>query len=186
MRIKRIGCDVHKDAPALNCLVCAGLTLPRRKRRTRTATTAPTEHEEQAAFFAWTRDPSVLAEYPEVEECFAVPNFSGRFGNSPPVYAIRQAQMLNEEGRKAGVEDVMLLVARGGYHGLLLETKRVNAAPSAVAPEQRKWHAIHFKRGYKVVVCRGREELKATVIEYLSQPVTRVIYRVPNATLPAA
>ena|SRR5690242_12310535 len=133
----------------------------------------PSEHEEQVALFAWAH--LISARHPELAELFAVPNFSGRLGKAPPIAAIRQAQALKIEGRKPGVEDVMLLVARGGYHGLLIEMKRINAVPSDVKPEQRAWHKAHIKRGYRVEVCKGAEEAKAVLLDYLAQPKTQVV-----------
>lgn len=185
-------CRAHVTTPVLNCLSCQGLTLPKSHKarnplavqrsaieraavqKIATTRAVPLEHEEQAEVFAWTARPDVLAELPELAELFAVPNFSGRLGNTPPVAAIRQAEKLNREGRKKGVEDVMLLAARGGYHGWLGEMKRVNGTASDVSPEQVAWHMVHVKRGYCVVVCYGAEHMKNELRTYLSLPVTKV------------
>lgn len=170
-------CRVH-TTPVGNCFACQALTLPRGgtpgARLTRAVhrgplvRLVPSEHEEQAAFFAWAEIEK--ARIPELEELFAVPNFSGRLGNVPPVAAIRQAELLNAEGRKKGVEDVLLLIPRGRYHGWLGETKRVDATDSDVRAEQRWWHVRHRARGYRVDVCKGCEALRAAVLAYLALP----------------
>lgn len=140
-------------------------------------TPSPLEHVEQSSLFAWAKKHE--KEHPELSELFAVPNFSGRLGRVPPIAAIRQAQKLNREGRKKGIEDVMLLIARGGYHGLLVEMKRRDATDSDVSPEQRRWHKKHTCRGYKVVVARGWEEASKAILDYIAQPVTKVVYPKP-------
>ena len=125
----------------------------------------PSEHDEQVRLFQWAELAS--KRYPELAEMFAVPNFSGRLGKA----TARHSARLNAEGRKAGVEDIMLLVPRGGYHGLLIEMKRVNATPSDTRPEQRAWHEAHRARGYCVWVCKGFEDARRAVLEYLNGEV---------------
>ena len=121
-----------------------------------------TEHEEQVRLFQWAE--LAAGRYPELREMFAVPNFSGRLGKA----TARHSAQLNAEGRKAGVEDIMLLVPRGAYHGLLIEMKRVNAVPSDVRPEQRAWHDAHRERGFCVWVCKGFEDARKVLVDYLS------------------
>lgn len=165
-----MACPVH-TTPVENCLACKGLTTPKRSRRgPPKLRLVPTEHEEQTAFFVWAEQTAKV--HPELKELFAVPNFSGRLGK----LTIRHSMFLNAEGRKKGIEDVFLLVARGGYHGLLLEMKRTDATASDVSPEQVMWHKVHALRGFKVVVCKGAEAMKEAVLEYLKQPVTKVVH----------
>ncbi|HEX5437124.1 MAG TPA: hypothetical protein VFW98_08190 [Gemmatimonadaceae bacterium] len=130
----------------------------------------PTEHQEQVALFAWAG--VMAARYPELDEMFAVPNAGGYKGGygSNRLLAIRAKR----EGVKPGIEDVMLLVARGGWHGLLMELKRVDATPSDVKQAQRTWHKRHALRGFRVEVCKGAEAAEAVLLDYLALPVTRV------------
>lgn len=175
-------CRAHVTTAVANCLACQGLTLPKSHKarnplaaqraalerkgllKLATSTRVRLEHEEQADLFTWAELESTR--HPELLELFAIPNGART--------AMSVARKLKAEGLKAGVEDVMLLVARGGYHGLLIEMKRTDASPSDVKPEQLAWHATHTRRGYKVVVCKGAEEAKATLLSYLSLPVTKV------------
>ena len=118
----------------------------------------PTEHDEQVALFQWAE--LAAGRYPELREMFAVPNGGQRHK--------AVAGKLKAEGVKPGVEDVMLLVPRGQFRGLLIEMKRVNAVPSDVKPEQRAWHDAHRARGFCVWVCKGFEDARRVVLDYLS------------------
>lgn len=131
----------------------------------------PSEHTEQVLLFEWA---ALRAhQVPVLKELFAVPNFSGRLGRVPPVAAIKQAQALNAEGRKPGIEDVILLVPHDEFHGLLIELKCLNAVPSDVTPEQVAWHMTHRSRGYAVGVCRGWEAAATLITDYLEVPSIR-------------
>lgn len=128
-------------------------TLLERARRA----AVPSEHDEQVRLFQWAE--LAAGRYPELAEMFAVPNGGHRHR--------AVAGKLKAEGVKAGVEDVMLLVPRGQYAGLLIEMKRVDASPSDVKPDQRAWHEIHRARGYCVWVCKGFEDARRVVLAYL-------------------
>ena len=88
--------------------------------------TVPHEAGEQAALFAWAR----LAEkqHPELALLFHVPNGGRR--------DVIEAAHLKAQGVRAGVPDLCLPVARGGYHGLYIELK---AARGRVQDTQREW-----------------------------------------------
>jgi hypothetical protein len=126
-----------------------------------------TEHQEQSLLFQW----SELAKgrTPELGLLFAIPNFSGRLGNMPPVAAIKQAQALNAEGRKKGVPDVMLPVPRGSYHGLFVEMKRVRG--STTSAEQRAWLDALRAQGYHAIRCLGWEQARQEIMTYLTTPI---------------
>lgn len=128
--------------------------------------TAPTrsEHAEQVDVIAWAA--LMTPAYPELGLLFAIPNFSGRLGKVPPVAALRQAANLKREGRKKGVPDLMLPVARHGKHGLFIEMKRTKGGASSA--EQRAWIAALTEQGYKAVVCKGAEAAITTLREYLT------------------
>jgi hypothetical protein len=67
---------------------------------------------------------------------------------------------------RAGVPDFALDVARGGYHGLRIELKR--RVGGALSPAQRDWIAWLTSQGYLAVVCRGWEEARDKLVEYLA------------------
>lgn len=124
----------------------------------------PTEHDEQAALIEWAEQQS--ASIPELAKLVAVPNFSGRLGKVPPAAAKIQAAKLNAEGRRKGYPDLLLDVARGGYHGWRGEMKR--RKKSTVEPEQGEWHAWLRAQGYFVVLAKGWETMRDTLLAYLA------------------
>lgn len=118
-------------------------------------TNVPSEASEQTALFEW-------AEYaacsrPELRLLFHCPNGGSR---NP-----REAHNLKLQGVKAGVPDICLPVARGGYHGLYIELKRTKGG--RLSEEQRAWLACLTRQGYKAVMCHGWLDAKQTIIGYL-------------------
>jgi len=116
----------------------------------------PSEHEEQAVLIYWA---SVMAknQIPELKLLFAIPNG----GLRDKVVAAK----LQAEGVKPGVPDLMLPVARHGFHGLYIEMKRISGG--RVSDEQKFWHAALIGQGYCVVVCEGAVEAMAAINNYL-------------------
>lgn len=89
---------------------------------------------------------------------FAVPNG----GRRDKVSGAR----LKAEGVVAGVSDLILLVARHGYHGLLIEMKTEKGRQSQ---QQRHWQKLAEKQGYRYVVIRSIEEFIEEVNGYLAE-----------------
>lgn len=112
------------------------------------------ELNEQAAFISWCS--LRLGEHPELAHLFAVPNGGWRHKAT--------AGALKASGVKAGVPDLFLPVARGGYHGLWMELK---IKPNKVSAVQQEWLAFLEGQGYAVSVCYGFDELVSTVEWYL-------------------
>jgi hypothetical protein len=115
-----------------------------------------TEHQEQSLLFQWAA--VAVTRYPELRWLAAVPNGGHR--------AISVAKRLKAEGVKPGYPDVLLDVARGGYHGLRVELKRTKGG--AVSGEQRDWHNWLWEQGYCISVCKGWEEARDVIVKYLT------------------
>lgn len=113
------------------------------------------EHYEQVKLFAWAK--YMERAHPELKLLFAVPNGGLRH----PATAAR----LRREGVRAGVPDVLLPVARHGWHGLFIELKVRPNKPTAL---QQQWIEALRQEGYRVEVCYGFEEAKSVVVEYLA------------------
>lgn len=120
------------------------------------------EHAEQVAVIAWAE--AMRGAYPELGMLFAIPNFAGHMGGA--VARLRAGARAKREGRKKGVPDLMLPVARHGKHGLFIEMKRTKGGASSA--EQRAWIAALTEQGYKAVVCKGAEAAITTLREYLT------------------
>ncbi|MBK1727652.1 VRR-NUC domain-containing protein [Halorhodospira neutriphila] len=114
----------------------------------------PSEHEEQAALFRW----AALQQRrrPELALLHAIPNG----GDRHPAVAAR----LQAEGVRAGVPDLCLPVARGGWHGLYVELKTRRGRPSR---RQRAWLRALRAQGYRAELCRGWPQARAVIESYL-------------------
>ena len=128
---------------------CAVLGKPPQRRR---------QHEagEQIALFQWAR--LMEGKHPELALLFHVPN-----GTSLKGGAVEGAHM-KAQGVRAGVPDLCLPVARGGYHGLYIELK---AAGGRLQDTQRAWIGALMKQGYKAIVCYGFESAKTEIEQYI-------------------
>lgn len=87
----------------------------------------------------------------------------------------KTASDLKRQGVKAGVSDLPVRQARGGWHGLYLEFKATPPRDAALAPSQFKWLEGSEYEGYCAVLARGLEEAKAVLREYASWPRTEVV-----------
>lgn len=121
----------------------------------------PTESAEQQALFQW----AALQEgtHPELSLLHHIPNGGSRHK--------AEARRLKAEGVKAGVPDLCLPVARGQYHGLYVELKRVKK--SRASEEQVAWLAKLAEQGYYVAICKGWEEAMETILGYLRIPMPK-------------
>ena len=120
-------------------------------------TEVPTEAQEQRALFEWAS--FNLGRYPELLLLYHIPNGGSR-------NAI-EAKNLKAQGVKAGVPDVCLPVACGEYSALYIEMKRREGGH--LSEVQRDWLALLNRVGNKAVVCKGWEEARDAIIEYLSK-----------------
>ena len=120
------------------------------------AISVPTESVEQQCLFRWAEFQSVR--YPELKLLYHVPNGGSRKKS--------EAGRFKAEGVKAGVPDLCLPVARGGYHGLYIELKRLKH--SKTSEDQKAWIAQLNEQGYCAVVCKGWEAAAKVITEYLN------------------
>lgn len=114
----------------------------------------PTEAVEQAALFRW-----AVLQPPEsgIRLMMHIPNG----GYRKPSEAARFRAL----GVRAGVPDIFLPVARGGYHGLWIELKRRRGG--RVSGEQAGWIDALQKQGYACTVCCGWEAAAAVIQGYV-------------------
>ncbi|MBF8802235.1 VRR-NUC domain-containing protein [Pseudomonas asiatica] len=104
--------------------------------------------------------------YPEVYELiYHVPNGGHR------VKAV--AAKLKAQGVKAGIPDLVLPMARGGYFGLYIEFK-ATVDPAPVSSSQQACIRRLNDQGYLAVVCRGHFDAMECLRAYLALPKTEV------------
>lgn len=103
----------------------------------------PTEAQEQTAVFNWAT--VMERRWPELRLIHHCPNGGSRNA--------REAHNLRMQGVKAGIPDIFLPVARGGWHGLYIEMKRRKGG--RVSVDQQRMILALRAQGYKVEVCRG-------------------------------
>lgn len=118
----------------------------------------PSEHDEQSLFFDWLEFVTINGK-PLRRFCFAVPNGGHR--------RLGVAGKLKAEGVTPGVPDVFVRVPSGPWHGLQIETKRVDGKkPSAAQLDQIQ--ACH-EMDYQCVVAYGFDEMRLVTKQYLTQ-----------------
>lgn len=79
----------------------------------------------------------------------------------------RARQDFIELGGSAGYPDLILDIPTARYPGLRIEMKAPIPFDSPVTKEQEAWHKRLRDMGYRVEVCRGVEEAKKVIMDYL-------------------
>lgn len=102
--------------------------------------------------------------FPELRLLFHIPNGGKR--------SKTEAAIFKAMGVKAGVPDLCLPVARGGFAGLYIEMKYGKNKPT---DNQKQWIADLKAEGYKVEVCYSGEEATRTLEAYLQHEKTLLI-----------
>lgn len=104
----------------------------------------------------------------ESEEQIAVISYASYMANRDPRYGLlyhipnggerskAEAGRFRAEGVKSGVPDLCLPVAKGGYHGLYIELKRIKGG--RISPAQTEWLASLNDEGYLALVAYGAEQ----------------------------
>lgn len=112
------------------------------------------ESSEQMSLFEWCE--YSMGKYPQLSLLFHVPNGGYR--------SAATAGRMKAEGVKAGVPDLCLPVAKGGYHGLFIEMKAGRNKPTQL---QEKWLSALEEQGYFTAVCYGWEAAAKVLADYL-------------------
>jgi hypothetical protein len=77
-----------------------------------------------------------------------------------------EAMKLKRMGISAGYPDLFMPVPNKTFPGLFIELKRVSGGK--VSDEQLHWQTILRKNGYACEICRGLEEAKKVILNYLA------------------
>lgn len=119
------------------------------------------EDTEQEAVISWAN--WHMQQYPELKWLYHIPNGGKR--------SKAEAARFKMQGVKAGVSDLHLPTARGGYFGLYIEMKYGKNKPTE---SQFEFMDDMRQQGYKTVVAYGAEEAITALQEYLQQPKTQI------------
>ena len=114
------------------------------------------EHREQAALI--TRVRLSVRRYPVLELLFSVPN--GGYRNAIT------AKILQAEGVRPGVPDLLLPVPRPPYCGLAIEMK---SARGRLGDSQKWWRDHLAEVGWQWCMCRSAGEAWDALMEYIQQ-----------------
>ncbi|WP_207869539.1 VRR-NUC domain-containing protein [Pseudomonas sp. 51_B] len=82
------------------------------------------------------------------------------------------AGKLKAQGVKAGVPDLVLPMARGGYFGLYIEFKAKPPFDAEVSPSQDAYLQMLTAQNYLAIVCRGSIDAVEAIRAYLLLPAT--------------
>lgn len=160
-------CGYVVNVPRESCPLCRA-TLPAGSDKAERAKRKEHEERHQIALFDWVK--LAKGAHPDLGKLYHVPNGGAR--------SKAEAARLKAAGVRAGVLDLALDVARGGYFGLRIELKATKAelgrAPT-VSPEQSERIATLQADGYAACVCEGWEAAQAVLLEYVGWPRTEVV-----------
>lgn len=109
----------------------------------------------QETLFQWAEYQA--SKYPELKLLYHIPNG----GKRDKVTAIN----LKRQGVKAGVPDLFLPVARGGFFGLYIELKVGKNKATAL---QKEWLYNLNKQGYFTAICYGWQQAAELLTGYLN------------------
>lgn len=116
------------------------------------------EHEEQVELVAEFR-----ATYPQYAKLLIhIPNGGSLKGGKFEGWRRKQA------GTRAGVSDLLLTVAKGGYHGYWMEFKAAPPNDAKVTDDQLEWLEEMREQGYKATLEKGVAGAMAAFKKYLS------------------
>lgn len=102
--------------------------------------------------WAWSQERRI----PELAMLYAIPN-----------QGAARLKRLQMEGTKRGVPDLCLAVARGQWHGLYIEMKRVKGGKLSM--EQISWLSRLTAEGYRAEVAYGFEQAKKIILDYVNK-----------------
>lgn len=117
------------------------------------------ELTEQIKLFNWAE--SIKTYVPELNLMYHVPNEGKRQQGTGAI--------LKTAGLKKGVPDIVLPVARWGYHGLYIELKFGRNKPTK---EQRAYMEQLQEEGYQTAVAYGFEQAREIIRHYLRRENT--------------
>jgi hypothetical protein len=109
---------------------------------------------EQEALFRWVR--FSLGKWPELRLLYHIPNEGRR--------SVAAGAAMKRQGLRAGVPDLCLPVARGGFHALYIELKAVGGKPTG---KQEEWLEELRAQDNAAYVAYGWEQAAERIQTYM-------------------
>ena len=75
---------------------------------------------------------------------------------------------LKEEGLEPGIPDLIIPVARGGYHGLVIEMKDIGKTEKDLSANQKKFLLYFEYKDWKTHWCIGASAAIKVIDEYMA------------------
>lgn len=119
------------------------------------------EWDEQKELIKWFK-----TEYPEHEKCISLSMSGCNFGSGKK--AAMMINQLKSQGWVKGEADLRFLVARQGFHGLVVEFKAM-AGTHPLTDEQSKYLDYMQSQGYLAVCIKGLEAAKMCIAAYFKE-----------------
>lgn len=152
---------------------CPHSLIAQKRTRLRLKVQTPPETAEQATVIDWAR--GYGSKLNGIDMLFSVPN-GALLGGRPHkcdhgvwcnggYNRFALIAKLKNEGLKEGVSDLILLVARHGFHALLIEMKKKEGGVEST--DQESWRIRAQEEVYKVVVCEGAQAAITEIQAYL-------------------
>jgi len=121
------------------------------------------ESDLQRAIIMWAK--TQIGKYPELYWLHHCANGGKRDS--------REAQSLKSQGVVAGILDLSLDVARGGYNGFKLELKKPGGKCVKPSKEQAEYMAFCTEHGYFCEITNDFEQAKRLITYYLESRLIR-------------
>lgn len=133
-----------------------------RTKRVRQPDDEPLEHAEQSAVISWWYW-YAKAKQLDHRLLVAIPNGQAllKFADNPNAFI----GYLKAEGMRVGMLDLVLFVARGKCHGMVIEMKR--RTKGVVSDEQQEILMLLIEQSYMARVCYGADEAIAAIKDYM-------------------
>lgn len=120
------------------------------------------EAKEQAVLYRW-----FCLQYPKYRRSWSYSmNGSCWFPGATKLQRIKMISHFKSQGMQNGEADFKILVARGDFHGLVIELKAAKGKHKLTV-EQAEHLGYMGSQGYMAVCCKGGEAARETIKSYM-------------------
>jgi hypothetical protein len=121
-----------------------------------------TETQEQKVLYRW-----FCMQWPKYKKSWSL-SMNGIYIPGKPIQRAKIINSMKAQGMQVGESDYKILVAKGGFHGLIIEQKSENGKHK-LTQYQIEYLDYMSKMGFFAVMCKGIDAAKDTINSYLNQ-----------------